>query len=173
MTAFQRYNLRDRKRPMHHQPIRRSDENVRRQPVHYNLRPHRGTRISNEYQVPWSIAEQFAFAEKPKRQLIPDKALMEATPELQPYESQLDLNSGHVDDNTSTLGGDDEVIAQTIQAPSSSEPPFSRIAGMDDYVKQLKEMVVFPLLYPSFFNRLGISPPRGNCSMGLLVQERH
>lgn len=166
LTAFQRYNLRDRKRTtLHHiddhystsAPPRRR----RHQPTsRYNLRPHRGTRISEEYQVPWSVADQYVFSKQPKRQMIPDKTLMEATPELQPYESHADVGSGQHDENTSTMANDEEIMAQTIQ-PQSNEPPFARIAGMQDYVKQLKEMVVFPLLYPSFFNRLGIAPPRG------------
>jgi DNA polymerase III delta prime subunit len=112
------------------------------------------------------VAEQYAFPEKPsKRQIMPEKALMEATPELQPYESShhadISSSANHPDDS-STVGNEDgeTIIAQNIQ-PQSNEPPFLRIAGMQDYVNQLKEMVVFPLLYPSFFNRLGIAPPRG------------
>lgn len=43
----------------------------------------------------------------------------------------------------------------------SSVPLTERIAGMEEYLQRLKEMIVFPLLYPDVFNRFGISPPRG------------
>lgn len=36
-----------------------------------------------------------------------------------------------------------------------------RIAGMEDYLRQLKEMVLFPLLYPEMYNNFGMKPPRG------------
>lgn len=36
-----------------------------------------------------------------------------------------------------------------------------KIAGMDGYVKKLKEMIVFPLIYPHLFEKLNISLPRG------------
>lgn len=32
---------------------------------------------------------------------------------------------------------------------------------MDDYIRSLKEMVLFPLLYPEVFEKFSISPPRG------------
>lgn len=47
-------------------------------------------------------------------------------------------------------------------ADSAGEPlSFDRIAGMDVYVRKLKEMVVLPLLYPEVLTRLGLTPPRG------------
>ena len=36
-----------------------------------------------------------------------------------------------------------------------------KIAGMDGYVRKLKEMIVFPLIYPQLFSKLNISLPRG------------
>lgn len=36
-----------------------------------------------------------------------------------------------------------------------------KIAGMDGYVRKLKEMIVFPLVYPHLFSKLDISLPRG------------
>lgn len=36
-----------------------------------------------------------------------------------------------------------------------------KIAGMDGYVRKLKEMIVFPLIYPHLFLKLNISLPRG------------
>jgi hypothetical protein len=36
-----------------------------------------------------------------------------------------------------------------------------QIAGMDGFVRKLKEMIVFPLIYPHLFEKLNISLPRG------------
>jgi len=36
-----------------------------------------------------------------------------------------------------------------------------KIAGMDGYVRKLKEMIVFPLIYPQLFSKLNVSLPRG------------
>jgi ATPase family AAA domain-containing protein 2 len=36
-----------------------------------------------------------------------------------------------------------------------------KIAGMDGYVRKLKEMIVFPLVYPQLFSKLNVSLPRG------------
>ncbi|XP_065176729.1 ATPase family AAA domain-containing protein 2-like [Sycon ciliatum] len=38
---------------------------------------------------------------------------------------------------------------------------FESVGGLGDQVSALKEMVVFPLLYPEVFNQFGIQPPRG------------
>jgi SpoVK/Ycf46/Vps4 family AAA+-type ATPase len=38
---------------------------------------------------------------------------------------------------------------------------FASIGGLQEHVKSLKEMVVFPLLYPEVFQRFSIAPPRG------------
>lgn len=150
LMAYQRYNLRDRK------PARASDAHH----VRYNLRPHRGARMADNVHIPWSIADEYLARERRPAEYIPDKALMDATPELQPYESQMDNPQSVGDDDTSTLAPDD-IAAQPIACASPSENPFGRIAGMDEHVRQLKEMVVFPLLYPCFFSRMGIAPPRG------------
>lgn len=45
---------------------------------------------------------------------------------------------------------------QSAGEAASSLPLTERIAGMDEYLRKLKEMIVFPLLYPEVFNRLGI-----------------
>ena len=160
LSAFQRYNLRNRKKSPSAFFAKKQHEfrHVSR-PKRYNLRPHRGTRHLFEYEVPWSVADEYVLSEKPKRQLIPtEAALLKATPELQPYEHP-DTSQNHEDD--SSMLGDEAITATQTFHAQGSEPPFKKIAGMDEYVKQLKEMVVFPLLYPSFFNRLGVSPPRG------------
>ncbi|ESP00580.1 hypothetical protein LOTGIDRAFT_213026 [Lottia gigantea] len=38
---------------------------------------------------------------------------------------------------------------------------FESVGGLDKHVRALKEMVVFPLLYPEIFERFKINPPRG------------
>ncbi|KAL3684933.1 hypothetical protein R1sor_002955 [Riccia sorocarpa] len=38
---------------------------------------------------------------------------------------------------------------------------WNSVAGLQDVIKCLKEMVILPLLYPGAFDRLGIVPPRG------------
>ena len=38
---------------------------------------------------------------------------------------------------------------------------FEHVGGLDSHIRQLKEMIVFPLLYPEMFSQFGITPPRG------------
>ena len=38
---------------------------------------------------------------------------------------------------------------------------FDTIGGLDKHLRALKEMIVFPLLYPEIFTRFKITPPRG------------
>lgn len=38
---------------------------------------------------------------------------------------------------------------------------FESVGGCDEHIKSLKEMVVFPLLYPEVFSKFSITPPRG------------
>ncbi|XP_062858315.1 ATPase family AAA domain-containing protein 2B [Trichomycterus rosablanca] len=38
---------------------------------------------------------------------------------------------------------------------------FDRVGGLTEHIKSLKEMVVFPLLYPEVFEKFKIQPPRG------------
>jgi len=38
---------------------------------------------------------------------------------------------------------------------------FESVGGLGKHVRQLKEMIVFPLLYPEVFDRFKIAPPRG------------
>ncbi|XP_066532155.1 ATPase family AAA domain-containing protein 2B [Hoplias malabaricus] len=38
---------------------------------------------------------------------------------------------------------------------------FDSVGGLSDHIKSLKEMVVFPLLYPEVFEKFKIQPPRG------------
>ena len=56
---------------------------------------------------------------------------------------------GHHNGNNSNESGEVSLAA------------LDKIAGMDGYVKKLKEMIVFPLIYPQLFSKLNISLPRG------------
>ena len=42
-----------------------------------------------------------------------------------------------------------------------STTTFNDIGGMKDTIKQLKEMIEWPLKHKSIFNWLGVSPPKG------------
>ena len=57
---------------------------------------------------------------------------------------------GHNNESTGDGGGGEVSLAA-----------LDKIAGMDGYVKKLKEMIVFPLIYPHLFVKLNISLPRG------------
>lgn len=37
---------------------------------------------------------------------------------------------------------------------------WSHVGGLSEHVRALKEMVMFPLLYPEYFDRFNITPPR-------------
>lgn len=38
---------------------------------------------------------------------------------------------------------------------------FDAVGGLSQHVKSLKEMIIFPLLYPEVFEKFHINPPRG------------
>lgn len=38
---------------------------------------------------------------------------------------------------------------------------FDAVGGLSQHVKSLKEMIIFPLLYPEVFEKFRINPPRG------------
>jgi ATP-dependent 26S proteasome regulatory subunit len=40
------------------------------------------------------------------------------------------------------------------------EVTFEQVGGLETYVRSLKEMVLFPLLYPEVFQKFTIQPPR-------------
>lgn len=41
------------------------------------------------------------------------------------------------------------------------EVTFDRVGGLDGHLEQLKEMILFPLIYPEVFDKFKITPPRG------------
>ncbi|KAJ7401198.1 ATPase family AAA domain-containing protein 2 [Pitangus sulphuratus] len=62
-----------------------------------------------------------------------------------------------VDKNTTktgtSLAGVEQMQIDAVQ--------FDGVGGLSDHISSLKEMVIFPLLYPEVFERLKIEPPRG------------
>lgn len=43
----------------------------------------------------------------------------------------------------------------------SSQVMFDAVGGLNKQIRALKEMVLFPLMYPEVFQKFKISPPRG------------
>ncbi|KAL1563731.1 hypothetical protein AAHA92_06161 [Salvia divinorum] len=57
-------------------------------------------------------------------------------------------------------------IAPTYIGGANSEQDrqfagWESVAGLQDVIQCMKEVVILPLLYPEFFNNLGLAPPRG------------
>ncbi|KAF5728288.1 hypothetical protein HS088_TW21G00433 [Tripterygium wilfordii] len=52
------------------------------------------------------------------------------------------------------IGGSDSDSGKSFEGWES-------VAGLQDVIRCMKEVVILPLLYPEFFNNLGITPPRG------------
>ncbi|XP_076935360.1 uncharacterized protein LOC143601985 [Bidens hawaiensis] len=47
---------------------------------------------------------------------------------------------------------------------SENQTPYQgweSVGGLQDVIQSLKEVVILPLLYPEFFNNIGLTPPRG------------
>ncbi|NWV61547.1 ATAD2 protein, partial [Malurus elegans] len=63
-----------------------------------------------------------------------------------------------VDKDTVKVGG---ILAGVEQMPMDGSVHFDGVGGLSDHISSLKEMVIFPLLYPEIFERLKIEPPRG------------
>jgi AAA+ superfamily predicted ATPase len=139
--VYSRYNLRRSRRDPLLGELRRKREE-RRKSSHYNLRPTRPTRNSPN-QIPWSVVDQ----------------LLQESREAEAVETFTAATQAGTSTSVTTGGRHPEA---TIIIPKELDVPvFSRIAGMDHYVNRLKEMIVFPLLFPDLFTRLNIVPPRG------------
>ncbi|NWT68388.1 ATAD2 protein, partial [Prunella himalayana] len=63
-----------------------------------------------------------------------------------------------VDKNTMKTGGS---LAGVEQMQIDGSVQFDGVGGLSEHISSLKEMVIFPLLYPEIFERLKIEPPRG------------
>ncbi|XP_023776654.1 ATPase family AAA domain-containing protein 2-like isoform X4 [Cyanistes caeruleus] len=63
-----------------------------------------------------------------------------------------------VDKDTMKIGGS---LAGVEHMQIDGSVQFDAVGGLSDHISSLKEMVIFPLLYPEIFERLKIEPPRG------------
>ncbi|NWZ39390.1 ATAD2 protein, partial [Brachypodius atriceps] len=63
-----------------------------------------------------------------------------------------------VDQDSIKIGGH---LAGVEQMQIDGSVQFDGVGGLSDHISSLKEMVIFPLLYPEIFERLKIEPPRG------------
>lgn len=48
-----------------------------------------------------------------------------------------------------------------LKVSVSGQVMFDAIGGLNKQIRALKEMVLFPLMYPEVFEKFKISPPRG------------
>ena len=48
-----------------------------------------------------------------------------------------------------------------LEMSSLFQITFDSVGGLSKHIRSLKEMIVFPLLYPEVFDRFKIQPPRG------------
>ncbi|NXD89355.1 ATAD2 protein, partial [Chaetorhynchus papuensis] len=63
-----------------------------------------------------------------------------------------------IDRDTMKMGGS---LAGVEHMQIDGSVQFDGVGGLSDHISSLKEMVIFPLLYPEVFERLKIEPPRG------------
>ncbi|KAJ4928796.1 hypothetical protein JOQ06_004421 [Pogonophryne albipinna] len=68
-----------------------------------------------------------------------------------------DLSSGVLRDRVKVGAS----LADVDPMNLDSSVKFDHVGGLSNHIKSLKEMVVFPLLYPEVFEKFKIQPPRG------------
>ncbi|KAL4451600.1 hypothetical protein ABPG75_007262 [Micractinium tetrahymenae] len=61
----------------------------------------------------------------------------------------------------SLLQQQQQPTVETAAVGSIAATDFSLVAGLDDVVRQLREMVLLPMQYPALFEGMGLRPPRG------------
>lgn len=79
-------------------------------------------------------------------------------------ENPAPATTGAVGSSTDTFGRlmrDKDPLADVDPLGVNMDIDFDQIGGLEQHVKQLKEMVSLPLLYPEVFQRFGVTPPRG------------
>eukprot|EP00834_Sanchytrium_tribonematis_P001188 NODE_27_length_39007_cov_1.590650.p3 type:complete len:793 gc:universal NODE_27_length_39007_cov_1.590650:31090-33468(+) len=57
--------------------------------------------------------------------------------------------------------------SEPLNIKIASNISFNSIAGLDEHIVSMKEMVILPLLYPHLYTNMGINPPRGVLFTGL------
>ncbi|XP_020089348.1 ATPase family AAA domain-containing protein At1g05910 isoform X2 [Ananas comosus] len=75
---------------------------------------------------------------------------------------------GHQGENIASLTASIQTAGPSSKGGADIQPlqvddsvSFDDIGGLSEYIDALKEMVFFPLLYPDFFAKYHITPPRG------------
>jgi transitional endoplasmic reticulum ATPase len=83
--------------------------------------------------------------------------------EYKVVEVQPDNESVVVNKDTKIIIGSEESISRTEIVESKAIPKVSYedIGGLDETIKNLREMVELPMRYPELFQRLGVTPPKG------------
>lgn len=71
--------------------------------------------------------------------------------------TQEDINAGIVRDRVKIGSSLADVDPMNIDRSVT----FSSVGGLGKHIQALKEMIVFPLLYPEVFEKFHIDPPRG------------
>ncbi|XP_030838700.1 ATPase family AAA domain-containing protein 2 isoform X2 [Strongylocentrotus purpuratus] len=87
-----------------------------------------------------------------------NKSMMRARNRCLPMNLTKDDMSGGVIKDRQRIGGS---LADVDPMNIDSSVTFDTVGGLGSHVQALKEMVVFPLLYPEVFERFKIAPPRG------------
>ncbi|OBA27910.1 AAA-domain-containing protein, partial [Hanseniaspora valbyensis NRRL Y-1626] len=66
-----------------------------------------------------------------------------------------------MESDSSSSSSDEHINADTDPIQIPKETSFDNIGGLDNYITQLKEMIMLPLLYPELYTNFNIQPPRG------------
>lgn len=101
---------------------------------------------------------------EPKYNLRPNRPGVEDHSAVNAYYDFQDRTTIDTSTNLSRLFEEDDVDGHHAVDSGGGEvslEALDKIAGMDGYVRKLKEMIVFPLIYPHLFAKLNISLPRG------------
>ncbi|XP_078130289.1 ATPase family AAA domain-containing protein 2B isoform X1 [Sander vitreus] len=72
-----------------------------------------------------------------------------------------DLASGVLRDRVKVGASLADVDPMNLDSSVSGNVKFDNVGGLSNHIQSLKEMVVFPLLYPEIFEKFKIQPPRG------------
>jgi ATP-dependent 26S proteasome regulatory subunit len=74
--------------------------------------------------------------------------------------AQQDTLLKNVDEETKSLYQEKQT-ALHMNSLDAEGVDFTKVAGLDEHIRELKEMVTIPLLYPELFSNFKITPPRG------------
>ena len=108
-------------------------------PNKYNLRPNRPSGIHDDPIAAAAAYYEFSTTER----------------------NTMDTSGGRLFEEDDVDGHNDPNVNDNNENGDVSLAALDKIAGMDGYVRKLKEMIVFPLIYPQLFSKLNVSLPRG------------